>query len=348
MDGATMPAVRWHARGDVRVEQVPAAPAPGAGEVRVRVAFCGICGSDVHEYLHGPFTIPTRPHPTTGAMAPIVLGHEVSGWVDTVGSGVSGLAVGDVVALNALLPCGRCPQCAAGAPHLCLQLGHIGMSADGGLAEALTVPAAMVVAAPPGMAPQLAALGEPFAVALHALRLAGSPVGRRCTVVGSGTIGLCVALLLVDAGNEVTVLDVAEERLAHAASLGLDARPVDEGVRGGASVVLECSGAAPAVSAAVGLAEPGGTVVLLGLPERPVELDVTDVVLREVHVVGSMSHLADADLAPALAFLARNAELAAKVVTAVVPLDAAVSGGLEALVGSDRARHAKILVAVGA
>ncbi|MGH8882579.1 MAG: zinc-dependent alcohol dehydrogenase, partial [Stackebrandtia sp.] len=159
-----MRAVRWHGRGDVRVERVPPAPDPGPGEVRVRVAWCGLCGTDVHEHRSGPFYI---------SAAPMIIGHEIAGWVDAVGDDVPGLAAGDLVGLNGLLPCGACAQCARGAYHLCPIFGHIGFTAAGGLAELVTVPAAMVVAAPSGLDSDLAALGEPFAVALHGVRQAG-------------------------------------------------------------------------------------------------------------------------------------------------------------------------------
>src|SRR4051794_29492354 len=205
-----MRAVRWHARGDVRFEDVADAPTPGPTEVRIRVAWCGLCGSDVHEYRAGPFQIPLRPHPVTGRCAPIVLGHEVSGWIDRVGAEVTGLTAGELVSLNALIPCGRCDQCVQGAAQRCVPFGHIGMSADGGLADLLTVPAEMVVPVPPGTGADVAALGEPFAVALHAIARAERPAGQRCIIVGAGAIGLAVALVLRAAGNKVTVLDIAE------------------------------------------------------------------------------------------------------------------------------------------
>jgi (R,R)-butanediol dehydrogenase/meso-butanediol dehydrogenase/diacetyl reductase len=343
-----MRAVRWHGRGDVRVEDVPVARPPGRDEVRVRTAWCGLCGSDLHEYRSGPFRIPLRPHPVTGRAAPIVLGHEIAGRVEAVGEGVAGPHEGDLVALNALLPCGACRPCRRGDLHLCLTLGHLGMSADGGLAELVTVPAAMVVPAPAGMRDDVAALAEPFAVAVRAARHAGPPAGAPCVVIGAGAIGLAVAVVLRAGGNEVTLLDVAERRLRHAAELGFAALDVraDAAGRIQAPVVAECSGAPDAPDLAFRLAEPGGVVVLVGLPESPSTVDVTTVVLREVRVVGSMSHLADADMAPALALLALHADEAARIVTTRIPLDATVTGGLDALAGPDRARHAKILVHV--
>jgi (R,R)-butanediol dehydrogenase/meso-butanediol dehydrogenase/diacetyl reductase len=325
-------AVRWHGRGDVRVDEVPDAPKPGPAEVRVRVAWCGLCGTDVHEYRSGPIYI---------AAAPMVIGHEISGWIDTVGPEVTGLAEGDLVGLNAHMPCGRCTQCLRGAGHLCLTFAHIGFTSAGGLAELVTVPASMVVPAAAGMDSAVAALGEPFAVAWHGIRQAYRPQGTRCVVVGAGTIGLAVAMQLRADGNEVTVLDAAPSRSRRAAELGF-ATETD----GQAPVVFECAGAPAAPGVAFGLAEPGGLVVLMGLSETPSTVDFSGVVLREIRVVGSMSHQAQADLAPALEFLAAHGDEAAKLVTARIPLDASVHSGLDVLAGPDAGRHTKILIQV--
>ena len=324
------------------MESADPAPEPGPGQVRVRVAWCGLCGTDLHEYRSGPFYIPVEPHPVTGRSAPIILGHEISGWVESAGPG-AGLSPGALVGLNALLPCGSCPACARGSVHLCLTIGHLGLSADGGLADLVTVPAAMAVPAPSGMDSAVAALGEPFAVAMHAVRQGGRPHGTDCVVVGAGTIGLAVAMLLHADGNHVVITDVSRSRLRRAAALGF----VTGGPESRAPVVFECAGAAGAPAAAFGMAEPGGLVVLTGLPESPSTLDITVVVLREVRVVGSVSHLADADLAPALDFLARHGDQAAELITGRVPLEAAVCDGLEVLAGPGGADHVKILVRVG-
>jgi (R,R)-butanediol dehydrogenase/meso-butanediol dehydrogenase/diacetyl reductase len=334
--------VRWHGRGDVRVEQVPMAPDPGPGEVRVRVAWCGLCGTDVHEYRSGPFVVPLRPHPVTGQCAPITLGHEVSGWIEAIGAGVTGYAEGDLVGLNALLPCGSCAACGRGDVHLCLTIGHIGMSAAGGLADLLTVPADMVVPAPSEMDSALVALGEPFAVALHAVRRAGRPQGTDCVVLGAGTIGLAVAMLLRRDGNQVVITDVAETRWRRAKELGFAVG--DTELR--APVVFECAGAAAAPAAAFGMAERGGLVVLTGLPESPSTIDMTVVVLNEIRVLGSVSHLAEPDLAPALDFLAGHGDEAARLITGRIPLEDTVTKGLDVLAGPGGADHVKILVQV--
>lgn len=337
-----MKAVRWHARHDVRLEEIPDAPPPGPGEVRIDVAYCGLCGSDVHEYLHGPDQIPTTEHPTTGSRAPVVLGHEVSGWIADVGPGVD-LPRGALVALNALEPCGVCRSCQGGAPQRCVALGHIGLSVDGGLAEQLTVPAEMVLLAPEGLSAQLTALAEPFAVAMHAVSRAGTPCGQRCLVLGAGAIGLAIALVLRELGNDVCVADIDQDRLQAARDLGL--LPHDPRTSA-PTTVFECAGAAQAPAEAMRRAAPGGLVVLCGLPERLSEIDVSDVVMRELRIIGSVGHLTDPDLRDALDLLVRQQDAARQLVSAVVPLSDAVGGGLDILGGPERSRHTKILVEI--
>lgn len=337
-----MKAVRWHARHDVRYERIPEPPSPGAGEVMVEVAYCGICGSDVHEYLYGPTQVPTAPHPLTGRRAPVVLGHEVAGWVAETGPGAR-FPAGTPVVLNALEWCGRCRQCLAGAAQRCEILGHIGMSADGGLARFLTVPAEMAVAVPASLPLDVAALAEPFAVAAHAICRAGDPAGRRCLVLGAGTIGLATALLLREAGNEVFVADADSHRLAAAAEHGF-------GELGAASqspdLVFECAGGQTAPGAALQLVAPGGLVVLTGLPGDLSQVDARDLVLRELRVTGSVGHVVDPDLTSAISYLTAHPSQARRLITAVVPLAETVRGGLDRLSGPDRRSHTKVLVQV--
>jgi (R,R)-butanediol dehydrogenase/meso-butanediol dehydrogenase/diacetyl reductase len=341
-----MKAVVWHGRRDVRYGDVPDAPDPGPGEVRVRVAWCGICGSDLHEYLHGPFVIPTRPHPTTGRCAPVVLGHEISGVVESVGVGVGGIDVGRPVALNALIPCGDCDMCRAGRPVLCRILAHLGQSADGGLAEAVTVPADMVVTAEADVPLDLLALAEPLAVAWRCVRRAGLRRGDRLLVLGAGPIGLAVAQvarLVHDC--RVTVADVADARLRMARGTGLDTLdPTGDRPSAEWSHVVDCTGSPQALGTALDLLAPGGTVLLAGLPPRPSELDVARLVLREATVGTALGHTVPEDLTPAVRLLEQGLISADTLVTDRIRLADTVELGLETLAGPDRDHHLKVLV----
>ncbi|MBM3677927.1 MAG: butanediol dehydrogenase, partial [Actinobacteria bacterium] len=131
-----MRAARFHGRRDLRLEEIPE-PAPGPGDVLLRVLYAGICGTDVHELEHGPiFTPGSTPHPLTGVVNPVVLGHELSGEVVAVGEEVTRVRAGDLVAVYPLETCGACPACAAGATNLCpLRAGHGLARGHGAFAE---------------------------------------------------------------------------------------------------------------------------------------------------------------------------------------------------------------------
>lgn len=315
---------------------------PLAEEIRVQVHACGLCGTDLHEYLDGPVLVPVEPHPVTGRCAPLVLGHEIAGRIESLGSAVTGFELGDAVVLNAVLPCGQCESCRDGAEHRCIPLGHLGLTADGGLAEYVTVPAAMAVLVPAHVPMSVAALAEPFAVAVHAVEKAGRPHGSDCLVIGAGTIGIAVGLVLRADGNRVSVLDRDEDRVRTARGLGLD------GEHQQARYVFECAGGVDTVATALRLSRAGGLIVLCGLPGRASEIDVADLVLRELRVVGSVGHVVDPDLRRAVEFIAANVDRVAPMVTSVIALEDAVRCGLDVLAGPDHRDQIKIVVEVAA
>jgi (R,R)-butanediol dehydrogenase / meso-butanediol dehydrogenase / diacetyl reductase len=187
-----MRAAVWYGAKDVRVEDVPVRP-PGPGEVTIEVAYCGICGSDLHEYADGPHAVPVgAPHPESGVAAPLVLGHEFCGTVTEVGADVTTVAPGDRVAVEPHYRCGSCPRCLAGEYNICRHFGFAGLMGHGGLAEHSTVPAYMLHRLPEQVSLEQAAVFEPAAVALHAVRRAGIRPGESVAVLGLGPIGLLV------------------------------------------------------------------------------------------------------------------------------------------------------------
>src|SRR5438067_403852 len=160
-----MQALRFHTARDLRVEDVPEPGEPREDEVVVRVATCGICGTDLHEYAAGPIVTPVEPHPLTGAQNPQILGHEFSGDVVAVGSAVSRVVVGDRVAIMPLAYCGRCAYCSRGLQHLCATMGCVGLShAWGGMAELATVAEYQIVRLPDAVSYDQGAVVEPTAV----------------------------------------------------------------------------------------------------------------------------------------------------------------------------------------
>jgi (R,R)-butanediol dehydrogenase/meso-butanediol dehydrogenase/diacetyl reductase len=282
-------AVRWHAREDVRLDEVPV-PVPTETQVILRIEAAAICGTDVDEVRLGPITVPVRPHPVSGRSAPITLGHEIVGVVVEAGPR-SGLSVGQRVAPWPSQPCGRCRDCTADRAHRCSRMVALGMSADGGMADALVVEGSRCVPVGADVARERAVLVEPMAVALHGVHQV--PIeGRRIAVVGIGSLGLCVVEAAVLAGAE-EVIAVTRSGAAGAAAHEAGASsavPPDQAGDVDAEVVFETAGAAPAIAASVAAVRRGGRIVVLGGHLRPTEIDLLDLVVREIAIQGSVSH----------------------------------------------------------
>jgi len=315
-----MKAVRWHARGDVRLDDV-LVPGPGDGEVLLRVEAAAICGTDVDEVRHGPVTVPVQPHPVSGRSAPITLGHEIVGVVAEAGPG-SDLEVGRRVAPWPSRPCGRCQECETGHANRCPSMVSLGMSVDGGMAEYLVVDAASCVPVGADVALERAVLVEPFAVALRAARRI-ELAGRRVAVVGMGSLGICVLEVAIRAGAQ-EVIAVSRSEAARDAALqdGASAAvPFDEAAALEADVVFETAGEAMAVGMSLAAARRGGQVVILGGHVRPTEVDLLDLVVRELDVRGSVSHCR-ADFVAAVEAITAGELARARRRVELAPLDA--------------------------
>jgi (R,R)-butanediol dehydrogenase/meso-butanediol dehydrogenase/diacetyl reductase len=341
-----MLAVRWHARGDVRVEEVPPPEPPGPGEVQLQVSWCGICGTDVEEWLSGPVFIPAVvPHPVTGARAPLVLGHEFAGVVSALGEGVTGPLPGQRVAVDTIVSCGSCHWCRRGEPTRCPALGALGLHGDGGLAHLCNAPARMCLLVPDTVADDEAALAEPLAVAVRALRRGGLRPGERVAVIGVGAVGLMAVQAAAAFGaDSVAVAEPLPARRALAMRLGADGAVAPEEASAlEADVAVECAGTAGAVQTALQALRSGGRAVLLGIVTEAAPITPMDLVGGEKSLIGSLSHVWDEDFRVALRLLGRGAVQAAPLITDRIPLAAAVSGGL-ALLRDEPGKHLKILV----
>lgn len=217
-----MKAARFHAQKDIRIEDIPE-PELRAGTVKIDVAWCGICGTDLHEYLEGPIFCPApgHPHPLSHEESPVTLGHEFSGTVSEVGEGVTGLAEGDNVVVEPYFVDGTCDMCQAGSYHLCRQMGFIGLSGGGGgLSEKIVVDQRWVH--PIGDIPlDEAALIEPLSVAHHAVARSGVKAGDTALVGGSGPIGLLTAAVLKGMGVTTIISELTQARKEKATSSGV-------------------------------------------------------------------------------------------------------------------------------
>ena len=273
-----MRALRFHAARDLRIEDVSEPPAPAAGEVVVRVATCGICGTDLHEYVSGPIVTPVEPHPLTGAQNPQILGHEFAGDVVAVGPGVTLVKEGDPVAIMPLAYCGTCTYCRRGLQHLCATMACVGLSHPwGGMAEFATVAEYQVVRLPEGVTHPQGALIEPTAVAAYGVERAGVSPGDRVLITGAGPIGALAALCARAAGaSTVYISEPNRARRARAealeAAIVLDPTSVDlpeylhdqtDGL--GVEVAIECSGHQSGFNDAIRSLRRRGTLAQTGL-----------------------------------------------------------------------------------
>jgi (R,R)-butanediol dehydrogenase/meso-butanediol dehydrogenase/diacetyl reductase len=347
-------AVVWFGRRDVRVVDWPEPDPPPAGWVTVAVTYCGLCGTDIEEWLRGPVNSPRRrPHPLTRRQAPLVLGHEFTGRVVACGAGVRDFHIGERVACDTLIYCGDCPECRDHRYNLCQNLGVLGLSADGGFAPLVNAPAASLRRVPDEVSDEAAALAEPLAVAIHAVRRARMELGASVLVTGGGTIGLfAISCALGSGAYPVWVYEPNPVRRRLAERLGAVALPADvrEARRqiahstGGVDRALECSGARGALAFALGSLKRRGRLVLVGLQQRPWTYSPNHVLFRELEVAGSLSHVVDVDFSAALQLLATGRVVPDVWPLRVAPLRKAVSEGFEALATGQLVDVVKVLI----
>jgi (R,R)-butanediol dehydrogenase/meso-butanediol dehydrogenase/diacetyl reductase len=249
------------------------------------------------------------------------------------------------VAVDTIVSCGTCYWCQRGEVTRCPALGALGLHGDGGLAELCNAPARICLPVPDTVADDEAALAEPLAVAVRALRRGGLRSGERVAVVGAGAVGLMAVQAAAAFGADgVAVVEPLPERRALAIRLGADrAVPPDEAGTLEADVAVECAGTVSAIHAALQALRSGGRAVLLGIVTQSALIAPMDLVRGEKSLIGSLSHVWDQDFREALQLLGRGAVQAAPLITDRIPLSAAVTGGL-ALLRDEPERHLKILV----
>ncbi len=288
-----MKAIVIHAPKDLRIEE-SAVERPGPGEVEIRLAAGGICGSDLHYYHHGGFG-------TVRIREPMILGHEVSGHIASLGEGVSDLAIGDLVAISPSRPCGSCGYCLDGLPIHCFNMRFYGSAMpfphiQGAFRERLVAKASQCVKAD-GLSAGEAAMAEPLSVTLHATRRAGEMLGKRVLVTGCGPIGTLSILSARRAGAaEIVAADLSERALGFARTVGAD-RTINltkepDGLvpfsrnKGYFDILYECSGAQPALVSGIQALRSRGIIVQLGLG-GDMSLPMAAITTKELDLRGS-------------------------------------------------------------
>jgi len=274
-----MRAVRFHGIGKLTVEDIAPPTAPGAGDVHLKVLAAGICGSDLHNFKTGQWI----------AHLPVTPGHEFTAEVLAVGTGVTDFAPGDRVVADSRASCGACVQCQAGRPNLCLKLGYVGEVCDGGFAEEVVLPARGLLKVDAAVPPQVAALSEPLAVALHAIKRAEPVPGKSVLVAGAGPVGGLSCLLLKHLGfgpvlfaERNAARRALVEDVTGAIPVELDAvwigQPFD--------CAIEATGVPVVLDKLIALAGAAARIALVGIPSGAASINAIAVVERELELKG--------------------------------------------------------------
>ncbi len=275
--------------GHLSVDEIPV-PEPGPGEVRLKVVAAGICGTDMHIYRWVPFA--------ERLALPTVLGHEISGTVDSVGAGVTHVKQGDFVTVESHIPCGTCYACRTNRSHVCAHTRYPGVDINGGFAEYTVLPAQIVIPLPAGIDRQIAALFEPFGIAVHASLEGTGVAGLEVLITGCGPIGLMNIMAAKALGaHRIFATDINPLRLAQAEAAGAtvcinaaQTNPVSQVLAlthgNGVDVMIEYSGAATSIDMASECITPGGELRLLGVPGGKTAVDLGRWLLRGITVRG--------------------------------------------------------------
>jgi threonine dehydrogenase-like Zn-dependent dehydrogenase len=295
-----MSAVRFHGKEDIRLETIPR-PSLKANQVQIAPAFCGICGSDLHEYLGGANLIPKpdHPHPITGETYPLTLGHEFSGVVEAVGDQVEKIKVGDRVCVQPIIYDGDCRSCKRGLVNCCDKNGFVGLSGwGGGLSESVAVPESCVKLLPDNVPLEVGALVEPLSVGWHAVDISPYKSGDNVLVLGGGPIGLAVVQALVGRGcKNIIVSEVSSRRREFATQFGAHhvvdpskedvVKRVEDLTDGmGADVGFDAAGVQIAVDTAFLALKARGTLVNIAIWEKRATLQMNEMVFRERNYMG--------------------------------------------------------------
>jgi (R,R)-butanediol dehydrogenase/meso-butanediol dehydrogenase/diacetyl reductase len=340
-------ALRWYGRKDVRYEDAPE-PLPGERQIKAKIEFAGICGTDLREYSSGPCMI-------SPAKAPVTLGHEFSGRVVQLGKGVKGFKVGDRVTGLGYWACGECYYCKRMQYNICPNQGFSGLTENGCMAEYMVAPEYAYYRLPDSVSDECGALVEPLAVGLHAVRKSDMHPGDTVAIVGDGTIGLSVVLVARAAGAAaVYIVSKHPGRGSKALSMGvtavIDSRNEDpvkqiQRLTGGlgADVTFECVGNPDTAQLAVDMTRRDGTAVIIGVFDRSGSFHFADVVFGEKRIVGSSIYVREAEAV--ITLLADKRIDPGLLITSQAPLKGGVKLGFEKLLG-DKDNNLKILLKI--
>jgi (R,R)-butanediol dehydrogenase/meso-butanediol dehydrogenase/diacetyl reductase len=343
-----MKAAVWYAQKDIRVESKELEPLKDT-EVKVKVAWAGVCGSDLHEYAEGPVFIPEKEKdPLTGEAAPLTMGHEFAGIVEAVGPKVKGMKAGDKVAVNPMITYGKKSE--ELDPYD--GFSFIGLHGNGGFANYANVPEKNVYKLPEPLTMQDGALVEPAAVAVQAIKEGGMQFGDTVAIFGAGPIGLLTVNAAKAAGaTKIIAFDLSEARLKKAKEMGAThvihsgkqdpVEAVKEIAPDGVDVSFEVAGVAATFAQAIEVTRPRGMMVVVSIFANPIEWNPMQLITKGVKVTSSIAYT-PSSFQQTIDLMASGGLTPQKIITDQIQLDDIVEKGFEALI-NDKSQ-AKILV----
>ncbi|KAK4048947.1 hypothetical protein OIV83_004503 [Microbotryomycetes sp. JL201] len=354
----TMLAAMYYGAKDLRVEQIPVPTIQKPDQVLIKIAWCGICGTDLHEFESGPILCPSKetPHPITRAKLPICMGHEFSGIVQDVGADVKDYQKGDKVVVEPTISCHECYACKSDYTNACETLGWVGLSGGycGGLSEFVTIEQSYLHKLPENVSLQQGAMVEPLAVAMHAVDQAKFEKGGTALVLGAGPIGCFVIKSLIARGASKVICSEpssSRRRMAELAGAHHVLSPKDTdivqrvseltGHDKGVSAAFECAGVQQTLETAISAVRTRGIVVNVAIWSTKPQIDMNALVLGEKTLTGMICYLNNHG--PAIEALSTGQIDLSGFVTATTTLDKVVDRGFKELIHNNE-QHVKILV----
>ncbi|KAK7515111.1 sorbitol dehydrogenase [Phyllosticta citriasiana] len=355
-----MKAVRFHGKGDLRLEDIPE-PHVGPSQIKLKPAWVGICGTDLHEYLGGPNLCPTTPHPITREKVPVTFGHELSGVIEEVGDGVDDLRPGDRVCVQPIIYDGTCGACEAGLVNCCYNNGFIGLSGwGGGFSEHMVIPRDAVYKLPDNVSLEVGALIEPLAVGWHAVKIAAlppPPTAITALILGGGPIGLSMiqSLRAHSPNHTIIVSEPSPKRAELAASFGAThvLSPLTSNIPAtvrklspggwGAHVAFDCAGVQAGLDDAVESVRAEGKIVNVAIWEKPPRVDANALCFKERTYMGVATYR-KGDFAAVIDAVSQGLITPEAMISKRVDgLDGVLEGGFKSLI-ADRDRLVKVLI----
>ncbi|MEL9998501.1 MAG: alcohol dehydrogenase catalytic domain-containing protein [Thermoplasmata archaeon] len=338
-----MKAAFFYGAGDIRVEETEV-PEIDDDEVLIKVSYCGICGSDITAFKTGNY------------VPGIIIGHEFSGIVIKKGKNVNNVNEGDKVVGLSLIPCGKCEYCLSGKPNLCKNALMTGITINGAFAEYVKLPKDAVLKIDNKLNAIEATLVEPLAIVLHAINISSFKPGKSILIQGAGPIGLLtLGMMKISGASKIFLSEISDKRIEVARNLSSDVYFINPSKSNifsfieketdgeGVDIIFDTTGSPTAIKSNYTLVKRGGEIVILGIPELPVESDIFTLVMDEITIKGSFEGVNE--FKDAIDFISQRKVNFSSIITSIIPIEKIVDDGFKKLL--EMPKEGKIVIKIG-